>query len=144
ADLVKVSLESGRILGRNTPSIELEMHRRIYLERPDVNAIVHTHSPFTIGVSISSNFVHILEEAEIVVGVPATIVNRPSGSKALAESVAREFRKGAHAVIVKNHGVVTVGKDIHHARAVVESLEGWSKILTISKIFGGARSLLRN
>ncbi len=46
------------------------------------------------------------------------------------------------AVIIKNHGVVAVGNSIHHARAIVEALEEWAKILTISKIFGGPKSVL--
>ena len=46
------------------------------------------------------------------------------------------------AVIIKNHGVVTVGSNIHQSRAVVEALEEWAKILTISKIFGGPKYVL--
>ncbi|HXV46689.1 MAG TPA: class II aldolase/adducin family protein, partial [Nitrososphaera sp.] len=49
-DLVKVNLKTGKPSG-GKPSIELEMHRGIYAARPDINAIVHTHSPFTIGIS---------------------------------------------------------------------------------------------
>jgi L-fuculose-phosphate aldolase len=47
--------------------------------------------------------------------------------------------KNVRAIIIKNHGIVTVGNDIHQARAVVEALEEWAKILTISKIFGGPK-----
>ena len=61
-DLVKVDLKTGRAAGRIKPSIELDMHRSIYNIRPDVNAIVHTHSPYTIGISISSKFRHVIEE----------------------------------------------------------------------------------
>ena len=43
------------------------------------------------------------------------------------------------AVIIRNHGVVAVGGDIDEARPVVESLEEWSKILMVAKIFGGAK-----
>ena len=46
------------------------------------------------------------------------------------------------AVIIRNHGVVAVGTSIHQARAVIESLEEWAKILTISKIFDGPKYLL--
>jgi L-fuculose-phosphate aldolase len=46
------------------------------------------------------------------------------------------------AVVIKNHGVVTIDKDIHQARAVVEALEEWAKIITISEIFGGAKDYL--
>jgi L-fuculose-phosphate aldolase len=144
--LVKVHLKTSKVFGNIRPSIELNLHRNIYNKREDVNAIVHTHSPFTIGVSISSTrFQHVIEEAKIVVGQPVIILNKPSGSKDLAESVSGAFQKGGgatRAVVIKNHGVVAVGKDIHQARAVVESLEEWAKILTVSEIFGGARDYL--
>jgi L-fuculose-phosphate aldolase len=141
-DLVKVDLKTGRASGSTKPSIELEMHRSIYSVRHDINAIVHTHSPFTIGVSISAEFRHVIEESKMVVGEPAVIANRPSGSAELAKAVSGEFEKGAQAVVIKNHGVVAGGMDIHHARAVVESLEEWAKILTVSRMFGGARDWL--
>jgi ribulose-5-phosphate 4-epimerase/fuculose-1-phosphate aldolase len=142
--LVKVHLKTNKVFGNIRPSIELNLHRNIYNKRKDVNAIVHTHSPFTIGVSISSKkFQHVIEEDKIVVGQPVIISNKPSGSKDLAESVSCAFQKNAiRAVVIKNHGVVTVGKDIHQARAVVESLEEWAKILTVSEIFGGAKDYL--
>jgi ribulose-5-phosphate 4-epimerase/fuculose-1-phosphate aldolase len=50
-----------------------------------------------------------------------------------------EFKKGAHAVVIKNHRVIVGGMDIHHACAIVESLEEWAKILTVARIFGGVR-----
>jgi ribulose-5-phosphate 4-epimerase/fuculose-1-phosphate aldolase len=49
---------------------------------------------------------------------------------------------GTRAVIIKNHGVVTVGSNIHQARAVVEALEEWAKILTISKNFWWSKHVL--
>ena len=141
--LVKVHLRTSKFFGDIRPSIELNLHRNVYNTREDVNAIVHTHSPFTIGVSISSKFKHVIEEAKIVVGEPVIISNKPSGSKDLAESVSVAFQKSVtRAVVIKNHGVVAVGKDIHQARAVVESLEEWAKILTVSEIFGGAKDYL--
>jgi ribulose-5-phosphate 4-epimerase/fuculose-1-phosphate aldolase len=144
--LVKVHLRTNKVFGNIRPSIELNLHRNIYNKRQDINAIVHTHSPFTIGVSISSKkFNYVVEEAKIVVGQPVIISNKPSGSKDLAESVSKAFQKeGAttRAVVIKNHGVVAIGKDIHQARAVVESLEEWAKILTVSQIFGGVKDYL--
>jgi L-fuculose-phosphate aldolase len=137
ADLVKVDLKTGKVSGRAKPSIELGMHRRVYNVRPDINAIVHTHSPYTIGVSISAKFRHVIEEAKIVVGKPAVIANRPSGSADLAKEVSDEFKKGSKVVVIKNHGVVAGGSNMEHARALVESLEEWAKILTFAELFGG-------
>ena len=148
-DLVKVQLETGKNLGRVKPSIEWHMHVSIYKKLGKVNAIVHTHSPHTLGIAISGidKFQHIIEEAKIVVGNPVIIQNKPSGSTELTNMVSEAFGQGGEkmrAVIIKNHGVVAVGSNIHQARAVVEALEEWAKILTISKIFGGPKYVLDN
>ena len=144
SDLVRVNIATGRAGRNKKPSIEVGMHRNIYLSNPNINAVIHTHSPYTIAVSISSNFRHVIEEAKIVVGMPAIIPNAPSGSDKLATAVAEAFSQGHRAVIVKNHGVVVGGVDIHNARAIVESLEEWSKIMTLTKVFGGSHEFLDN
>ncbi len=145
-DLVKVHLETGKTLGRVIPSIEWYMHVSIYKKLGKVNAIVHTHSPYTLGIAISViKFQHIIEEAKIVVGNPVIIPNKPSGSTELANLVSEAFRNSGEkirAVIIRNHGVVAVGSNIHQARAVVEALEEWAKILTISKIFDGPKYVI--
>jgi L-fuculose-phosphate aldolase len=148
-DLVKVNLETGETIGRLTPSIEWQMHTSIYKKLSQVNAIVHTHSPYTLGIAISptTKFRHILEEAKIVVGDPVIIPNKPSGSRELATEVSRAFgisHQEVRAVIIRNHGVVAVGNDIYKARAVVESLEEWAKIWTVTKLFGGPKYLFNN
>jgi L-fuculose-phosphate aldolase len=141
--LVKVDLQNAIIYGRVKPSIEWQMHRRIYNSNSEVGAIVHTHSPFTLGVAISSGFRQVIEEAKLVVGRPSIIKNYPSGSIQLAREVAGIFgRTKSKAVIIRNHGVVAIGRNIDDARAVVESLEEWSKILTVSEIFGGPKYYL--
>src|SRR6185437_122480 len=99
------------------------------------------HSPYTLGIAISTdNLQHVIEEAKIVVGNPIIVPNKPSGSIELANTVSKAFenytKEGqVRAVIIRNHGVVSVGEDIHTARTVIEALEEWAKILTISKIY---------
>lgn len=70
------------------------------------------------------------------------VPNKPAGSTELANTVSRAFgrpEEQIRAVIIRNHGVVTIGNSIHQARAVVESLEEWAKIWTITKVFGGPK-----
>jgi L-fuculose-phosphate aldolase len=117
----------------------------VYLQKVRKSkCIVHTHSPYTLGVALSiDSFQHIIEEAKIMVGNPVIIPNKPSGSTELANLVLKallgETGEDVRAVIIRNHEVVTVGNNIHQARAVAEALEEWAKILTISKIFGGPK-----
>jgi L-fuculose-phosphate aldolase len=156
-DLVKVHLETDRMISRGSsstnaklkPSIEWRMHASIYNKLSNVNAVVHTHSPYTLAIAISVNeFQHIIEEAKIVVGNPVIISNKPSGSIELADTVSNAFggeqkkEEQVKAVIIRNHGVVSIGNNIYQARAVIESLEEWAKIYTISKIFGGPKYVL--
>ena len=102
-------------------------------------------APYTLALAISAEkFQHVIEEDKVVVGNPIIVINNPSGSIDLANTVSRVFEESktgedVRAVIIRNHGVVTVGNNIHQARAVVEALEEWAKILTISKIFDGPK-----
>ncbi|MFL6456927.1 MAG: class II aldolase/adducin family protein [Nitrososphaeraceae archaeon] len=160
-DLVKVHLETDRTVSsansssatsaKLKPSIEWRMHASIYNKLSKVNAVVHTHSPYTLAIAISVNeYQHIIEEAKIVVGNPVIIPNKPSGSIELANIVSNAFFEGeekeeeeqVRAVIIRNHGVVSIGNNIYQARAVIESLEEWAKIYTISKIFDGPKYVL--
>jgi ribulose-5-phosphate 4-epimerase/fuculose-1-phosphate aldolase len=154
-DLVKIHLETDGTISFGSsstnaklkPSIEWRMHASIYNKLSKVNAVLHTHSPYTLANAISVNeFQHIIEEAKIVVGNPVVIPNKPSGSIELANTVSNAFgEKGegkVRAVIIRNHGVVSIGNNIYQARAVIESLEEWAKIYTISKIFDGPKYVL--
>ena len=133
-DLVKINMKTKEIFGKRKPSREWVMHEQIY-ENTSANAIVHCHSPYTLGISISSKFEDVIEEAKIIVRDPIVIDNIPSGTIELASTVSRCFKNTrVRAVIIKNHGVVAAGKDLDEARSVVESLEEWAKILTVCKI----------
>jgi L-fuculose-phosphate aldolase len=134
-DLIRINMKTNAIMGKHKPSREWVVHKKIY-ENSSANAIVHCHSPLTLGVSISSNFKKVIEEADKIVGQPIIIENVPSGSLDLASNVSKYFNDNSvRAVIIKNHGVVVIGENLDKARSVVESLEEWSKVLTVSKIF---------
>lgn len=60
-DLIRVNIKTKAITGKHKPSREWVMHTKIY-ENTDANAIVHCHSPYTLGISISSRFEEALEE----------------------------------------------------------------------------------
>jgi L-fuculose-phosphate aldolase len=134
-DLIKINIKTKVMIGKHKPSREWLMHKKIY-DNTDANAIVHCHSPYTLGVSISSKFKKVIEEANINVGDPVIIDNIPSGSVELASNVSKCFEDNrVRAVIIKNHGIVAIGKNLDKARSVVESLEEWSKVLMVCKIF---------
>lgn len=86
------------------PSMELRMHLNIYKKRPDVCAVVHTHSPALIKMA---------EWDENPLGLPTAPVY-PVGSAELAEGCI-EHLNDAPAVLLRGHGAVAVGADLGEA-----------------------------
>ncbi len=123
-DLVKLDLEGNYLEGFLRPSIEWPMHAAIYRVRPDVNAIIHAHNPYTLGLAlagiglkpVSVEAVMVLRKVEIV---PFAF----PGTDKLAQLVEEHIAKGARALVLQNHGVVAVGANLVEAEAVAETLE---------------------
>jgi hypothetical protein len=52
-DVVEVGLKAKASLTRLKPSIETPLHSKIYATRDDVHAIIHAHSPVTLGTALA-------------------------------------------------------------------------------------------
>jgi L-fuculose-phosphate aldolase len=127
ADLVVVD-RSGRLLdGVRQPTSELPLHLAIYDARPDVAAIVHTHSPFATAFSVAGRTipaVHyvlatLVEPGHDRVGIAAYAT---FGTPELARNVV-EALGADHAVLIASHGALAVGPDLAAAFACAERVE---------------------
>lgn len=123
-DLVLVDLAGERLSGKRRPSSELGFHLALYAARPDIEAVVHTHSPWAttlacLGWSLPA--VHYLVgyagRTEIPLAPYATF-----GTAELAGHVAKGMGDG-HALLLANHGLVSVGASLGDAFAVAEEIE---------------------
>ena len=103
-DIPVFRLDGAPVEEPRKPSMELHMHLNIYRSRPDVSAVVHTHSPALIEMGGA--------EGEAM-GLPISPVY-PVGSAELAAGCA-EHLKDAPCVLLKGHGAVFVGKDLDEA-----------------------------
>ncbi|MBX7267404.1 aminotransferase class III-fold pyridoxal phosphate-dependent enzyme [Micromonospora sp. Llam7] len=95
------------------PSIECGMHANIYRQRPDVNAIVHTHQPYASALAFLRKPIPALTDEQVrFLGREVAIVDyAPSGTGFLARNVQKKVSSGDNAFIIANHGVVAVGTD---------------------------------
>ncbi len=95
------------------PSIECGMHANIYRERPDVNAIVHTHQPYASALAFLRKPIPALTDEQVrFLGRQVAIVDyAPSGTGFLARNVQRKVAGGDNAFIIANHGIVALGTD---------------------------------
>jgi L-fuculose-phosphate aldolase len=108
-----------------SPSSETPLHCLVYAVRPDVGAIVHTHSGYAttlavLGLPIPAvhYMIAVLETTEVAVAPYATY-----GTDELANNVRDTFLPPARAVLLANHGMVAVGRSLKQAADGAESLE---------------------
>jgi L-fuculose-phosphate aldolase len=125
ADIVVVGPDGSRRQGHRLQSSETPLHCLIYQSRPDVSAIVHTHSPHAttlavLGMAIPAVHYNIamLGTTEIQVAPYATY-----GTEQLAKNVRDAFPPPARAVLLANHGLVAVGQELKQAAAGAEMVE---------------------
>ncbi|GIH11506.1 hypothetical protein Rhe02_95730 [Rhizocola hellebori] len=95
------------------PSIECGMHANIYRERPDVNAIVHTHQPYASALAFLRKPIPALTDEQVrFLGRQVAIIDyAPSGTGFLAKNVQKKVTSGDNAFIIANHGIVALGTD---------------------------------
>ncbi|MEM2001932.1 MAG: class II aldolase/adducin family protein [Candidatus Methanomethylicaceae archaeon] len=135
-DICKIDIE-GRVLeGCIRPSIESPLHTAIYKSNPHVNAIIHSHSPFTTGLALAGKKIEPVNyEAAVIFKEVPILEFRTPGSKELGELVAQNI-KNRRAVILQNHGVVVVGSTPLEALSIIESLEEVSIMIFVASHFG--------
>jgi L-fuculose-phosphate aldolase len=122
-EVAVLSADGDQLDGELRPTSELALHLAIYRARPDVAAIVHTHSVFAttfavLGEQIPAVHYLIVRAGQ---GVPVAPYAR-YGTPELAESCVQALGAG-FAVLLANHGVVAVGADLAAAMAVAEAVE---------------------
>jgi len=111
-DVVQLDFEGRPVESNRSPSIGIGFHHGIYKQRPDVNAIVHTH-----GFWIT---------AQAAFGRPPRIFNNVStifhGRTAISpnddfDAIGPVLKPQDVAIIIPWHGSITVGRDVGEAVA---------------------------
>jgi ribulose-5-phosphate 4-epimerase/fuculose-1-phosphate aldolase len=99
------------------PSIESGMHAEVYLTRPDVHAIIHTHQPYASALALIKMPIPALFDEQVrYLGRSVDIVPyAPSGTSFLSSNVRRQMKTGNNAFILQNHGVLVLGGDAERA-----------------------------
>ncbi len=141
-DLVLVDLKGKKIKGKLSPTSELLMHTFIYQKRKDVSAVVHAHPPYSTALATAKVPLpeFLLPEVIISLGkIPLAPYATPSTNE-VGESIEAHIEKH-DAVIMENHGVVTVGKNIEEAYFKLERTEHFSKIFVLALNLGKIKEL---
>jgi L-fuculose-phosphate aldolase len=136
-DIVLVDMD-GNVLTKGKPSSEVNMHLEIYKKRSDVNAIVHTHSPYATGFAFSNKKLKRLEGfGPIVTPYLQSIEYEKPGSNELAKS-AGEGLGSEDVLILKNHGVICVADSLKEAMLLAVFVEETAKTQFITLMLNSA------
>jgi ribulose-5-phosphate 4-epimerase/fuculose-1-phosphate aldolase len=136
-DVLIVDEEIEPVGGNGVPSSESLLHMAVYRARPDVGAVIHTHSVYASAYAVAGLPIPpLLDEQVVTLGGAVDVAEYgESASSALAANAVTGLGDRA-AVLLRYHGAVGVGADIDEAVAVVELVERVAKIGVLSAIIG--------
>ena len=142
---VGVNLQTGEVVdGDLKPTCEISMHLGCYLIRKDIQAVVHPHPPIATGLISAGveikpmfpDFVAYVGEAPVIDYVI------PAGSE-IREAVTGVIKEH-NAVLLKNHGAVTVGANLKEAFYRAQIIEDAARSLMASLVAGKPRFLTKS
>ncbi len=116
--------------GKYRPSSEVKMHLEVYKERPDIKSVVHAHPPYATSFAVAGIPLNkcVLPEAIIVLGaVPLAPYGLPSTME-IPEKI-KPFLQKSDAILLENHGALTLGSDLFSAYHKMETLEHTANIV---------------
>lgn len=136
-DMVVVDLDGKVIEGSLRPSVDTQTHLYVYRHRQDINGMVHTHSNYAtsfaaLGQPIPVYLTAIADEfgGPIPVGAYAKI-----GSEEIGEEIVNSIGKST-AILMKNHGVFTIGPSPEAALKAAIMLEDIAKTVYLALLRG--------
>ncbi|MCX7861590.1 MAG: class II aldolase/adducin family protein [Bacteroidales bacterium] len=106
------------------PSMEFPFHQAIYSKRSDIYAIIHAHPFWSTWLSITGTIpqINLLDEAIYFLKKTGACQYAPMGTTELAKEVEEKIQF-YDVLILKNHGVITTGKNLSDALERLEVLE---------------------
>jgi L-fuculose-phosphate aldolase len=133
-DICVIDLDGKMTDGRYLPSSETPLHLAIYNSRPDIHAIVHTHSVHATAVSTLVQELPAIHYQMVDLGGPVPVAPYQTfGSHELAASVLGVLTERT-AALMQNHGSITVADTLKKALARTIALEWccevWLKAVT--------------
>lgn len=136
-NMVVVKLDGKVVEGKLKPSVDTATHLYVYRNRPDVNGVVHTHSNYATafaaaGKPIPAALTAIADEfgGPIPVGPYA-----PIGGEEIGKAICEHIGTG-RAILMRQHGVFTIGKSPEAAFKAAVMLEDVAKTCFLAMQLG--------
>ena len=131
-DMVKVEIATMKYDGNIKPTSEKGLHAEVYKRRPDVNAVVHTHSKYLSVFAAAEEDMPVLEEYQGIFGEKVALAayglpGTDKLSKNTADALGDNF-----GVIMSHHGMASCGASLDEAFENCRKLEDNGKAFLFS------------
>ncbi len=133
-DLVVTLDQKGRVLEGGVPTKDVEVHMGILGVRPDINVVCHVHGAFIIAASAlmepGPDALPPMTPGFAFFAYPLSMVPfRVPGSKEFARATTEQFSEPTClALLLQNHGLVTVGENFEEAVNIAEEIDEAARI----------------
>lgn len=141
-DIVVVDFAGQKVEGELKATIETVMHIEVHKARKKMNAVVHAHAPFCSAIAVAGmDIPPLIDEQVILIGGEIEVARYGlPGTPELAKNVV-EALGPRNAVLLANHGVLSVGRDMREALTFCELAEELAKIYVSSLSMGRINQL---
>lgn len=136
-DLVVTDPDGNVLEGTRPPTTEKALHLACLRKYDDIHSVIHSHAMFaTMFAIIRQPIPCVIEEFDVFVGGQVPVANyKLTGSDELGEEVAR-WVGDRGAVLMANHGLITVGSSPEKAMQIAHLVERTAKIVWGAKLMG--------
>lgn len=137
-EMVIVNMKTLEYEGNLKPSIEAAMHAGIFLDRPEINGAMHTHSTYALTIAASGKGIPPIcdDQVQILGGDVRLSAYTLPGSQEMADEVVIALKERCGALIA-NHGAVTVGRTLAEAFTASQVLEKTAMVYINCQCLGG-------
>lgn len=136
-DIIVTDMELNVVEGKHRPSVALNLWTGFFKARKDLNAVVHTHSPFATAFSVIGEAIPIITETQANwFGQPVPVTPYLAVDDDRFSSLPIELLGDGFAVLLGQHGVITLGANLLDALERAVTLEEAARTYSISKTIG--------
>jgi L-fuculose-phosphate aldolase/L-ribulose-5-phosphate 4-epimerase len=136
-DMTVVDHEMQVIEGEYRPSVATNLWTAILKKRPEIHAVVHSHSPYATAFSVINQPIPIITETMADwFGQPIPVAPYAHLEDENFVSGPLETLGDGFAVLLGQHGPITIGENLHHALERAVTLEEAAKTYAVAKEIG--------
>ena len=136
-DMIVTDMDMNLVEGKYRPSVALNLWIGFMRARPELNAVVHTHSPYATAFSVAYQSIPVITETMADwFGQPIPVTRYLSVEDPEFPTLPVEVMGDGYAVLLGNHGPITVGKTLEHALERAVTLEEAARTYSIARTIG--------